>query len=294
MTSRVRCSCGRVYDPAKHTTCPECGVESAVESVVVAEKIKPPTPPDLNRDSDKSAGKEAAQTIEKREDALQLAGKSKTLPWPVFAGAAAVLLLGLLWLIARPKTHGEAVHTKPEVAQISPEPAQQPSPAPTRGQEGQPSQPSNTDVSPTPESSPAPSSTPPTAFQDPRLVGAWETKGPWPPGSGQIQTVHWTIETDGHFTFSGPWTDEGALTAADGKMQWYSNNAAQPVDLTYQFNGEMLATHGPLGDAWWWRGKHSSQQSRHSTQRDRPKRTTVPNDDVKREIFRRMFNQLPH
>jgi hypothetical protein len=292
MTSRVRCSCGRVYDPAKHTTCPDCGAESAVESVVVAEKIKPPVPPDLNRDLDKSADKDATQT--KKEGGLQLAGKSKTLPWPVYAGAAVVLLLTGFWLIARSKSRDHAVQQKPDVVQVSPEPSQQPSPAPTTGPDGKPWQASNTDVSPTPAPSAVPSVEPPAAFEDPRLVGAWETKGPWPPGSGQIQTVHWTIETDGHFTFSGPWTDEGALTAADGRMQWFSNNAAQPVDLTYQFNGEMLATHGPLGDAWWWRAKHSSQPSSHSAQHGRSKRTTVPNDAVKREIFRKMFNQFPH
>jgi hypothetical protein len=107
-----------------------------------------------------------------------------------------------------------------------------------------------------------------------------------------MQTAHWTIETDGHFTFSGPWSDAGGLTASDGKMQWFSNNAAQPVDLTYQFNGEMLTTHGPLGDAIWWRAKRSNQQSRRSTQKQKSKRTTVPEDAVKREILKRMFNHF--
>jgi hypothetical protein len=293
MTSRVRCSCGRVYDPAKHTTCPECGAESAVESVVVAEKIKPPVPLDLNRESDKSGNKDAKEAIEKREGGLQPANILTTLPWPVYAGAAAVLFLGLLWLTARPRPHDNAPQTKPDVAQISPEPSQQPSPAPTRGPDSQPWQASNNGVSPTPAPSLVPSPAPPAAFQDPRLVGAWETKGPWPPGSGQIQTVHWTIDTDGHFTFSGPWTDAGGLTAADGKMQWFSNNGAQPVDLTYQFNGELLTTHGPLGDALWWRPKPASQQSRRSTERNRPRTYTTPDDAVKREILKKVFRRFP-
>jgi hypothetical protein len=293
MTSRVRCSCGRVYDPAKHTTCPECGAESAVESVVVAEKIKPPVPSDLNRESEKSGNKDATQTIEEREGRVQLADMLRTLPWPVYAGIAMVLFLSLLWLIARPKPHGGATQPKPDVAQVSPEPSQQPSPAPTREQDGQPWQASNVDVSPTPASSPIASPEAPAGFQDPRLVGSWETKGPWPPGSGQIQTVHWTIETDGHFTFSGPWTDAGGITAADGKMKWFSNNAAQPVDLTYQFNGEMLATHGPLGDALWWRARRSSQQSRRSTERNKPRTYATPDDAAKREILRKVFRHFP-
>jgi hypothetical protein len=32
--------------------------------------------------------------------------------------------------------------------------------------------------------------------------------------------------------------------------------------LTYQFNGEMLTTHGPLGDALWWRAQRSSPRRR--------------------------------
>ncbi|HEY7001636.1 MAG TPA: hypothetical protein VH330_07830 [Candidatus Udaeobacter sp.] len=282
MTSRVRCSCGRVYDPAKHTTCPECGAESAVESVVVAEKVKPPLPPDLDREraGDGTTGP------------AQLVKPFKAVPWKIYAGAALVFVLALFWLVARAKTHDHSAQPKPDVAQVSPEPSQQPSPAPTKPENGQPWQ-ANADVSPTPVPSAAASIAPPVAFQDPRLVGSWETKGPWPPNSGRIQTVHWTIETDGHFTFSGPWSDAGALTAADGKMQWFSNNAAQPVDLTYQFNGEMLATHGPLGDAWWWRAKRSTQQSRRSTQRERPKTYISPDDAAKREIFKRVFRHFP-
>ncbi|HEY2567828.1 MAG TPA: hypothetical protein VGI25_00765 [Candidatus Udaeobacter sp.] len=282
MTSRVRCSCGRVYDPAKHTTCPECGAESAVESVVVAEKIKPPLPSDLDRDRGGDG----------TTDAVRLVKPFKPVPWKIYAGVAAVLVLGSVWLVARGKPHDHPAQPKPDVAQVSSEPSQQPSPAPTKPEDGKPWQ-ANVDVSPTPEASAAPSLTPPVGFQDPRLVGAWETKGPWPPGSGQIQTVHWTIEADGHFTFSGPWTDAGTITAIDGRMQWFSNNAAQPADLTYQFNGDLLATHGPLGDAWWWRAKRSTQQSRRSTQREKSRTYVAPDDAAKREILRRMFRHFP-
>jgi nitrous oxidase accessory protein NosD len=92
MTSRVRCSCGRVYDPQKHTTCPDCGAESAVESVVVAEKIKPPVPPsiepELKRDDERKAGS-FAQLL-------------RALPWPVYA-AVALLALIILFFALRPR-----------------------------------------------------------------------------------------------------------------------------------------------------------------------------------------------
>lgn len=285
MTSRVRCSCGRVYDPAKHTTCPDCGAESAVESVVVAEKIREPSPPDLNREHTQHSSGAAGGTTQTFQGRTQPA-KSNA----IFIGTGVVLVLGLLWLAVRAKPRDQAAHRKGDVVQVTPVPSQQPSPSSPGPEDGKSWQVSNI-VSPTPAPSAVPSPVPPVAFQDPRLVGAWETKGPWPPNSGRMQTAHWTIETDGHFTFSGPWSDTGGLTASDGRMQWFSNNSAQPVGLTYQFNGEMLTTHGPLGDAIWWRAKRSNQQSRRSTQK-RSNRTTVPEDAVKREILKRMFNHF--
>jgi hypothetical protein len=107
-----------------------------------------------------------------------------------------------------------------------------------------------------------------------------------------MQTAHWTVQNDGHFTFSGPWSDAGAITATDGNMKWFSNNTALPVDITYEFNGDKLVTHGPLGDAQWSRTKHSSQQSSRSTQRDRSRGHTDPGDSIKREMFRRMFDRI--
>jgi Right handed beta helix region len=92
MTSRVRCSCGRVYDPQKHTTCPDCGAESAVESVVVAEKIKPPVPPKIEP--------EPKRDEEKKEGSF--AQLLTTVPWPAYAGAAAFVLL-VLFFALRPR-----------------------------------------------------------------------------------------------------------------------------------------------------------------------------------------------
>jgi hypothetical protein len=291
MTSRVRCSCGRVYDPVKHMTCPDCGAESAVESVVVAEKIKPPVPSDLNSEWAQNSGSEPTQTTARREGRAQPTNLLKTLPWPVYAGAGA-FVLAVLFFSLRPR-HSDGLVKKEDVPVPVPTPVHEqasPTPSITIPPSAAPTVPP-----PTPASSAAPSFAP-DAFQlDPRLTGAWETKGPWPPNSGRVQTVHWTIETDGRFTFSGPWSDAGAITASNGKMKWFSNNnnTGQPVDLTYEFNGDSLLTHGPLGDALWWRAKRSSKQSGRSTQRDKPRRYATPDDGVKREILRRVFRHFP-
>lgn len=86
MTSRVRCSCGRIYDPVKHNTCPDCGAESAVESVVVAEKVKPPAPPEI--------------PVEKRTTVgpgpIDFSQLIRSVPWPVYAAAAALVLVVLV------------------------------------------------------------------------------------------------------------------------------------------------------------------------------------------------------
>ena len=124
MTSRIRCSCGRVYDPQKHTHCPECGAESAVESVVVAEKVKPPAPVE-------SVGETAAKERETPPPA-GIVEVLKALPWPIWAGAAVLLLFILIFAFGQrgPKTEvasGERGSTAREEA--SPQPAATESPS---------------------------------------------------------------------------------------------------------------------------------------------------------------------
>lgn len=178
------------------------------------------------------------------------------------AGAAVVLLLGTLWLISRPKPHGDASH----VVAVQPT-----------------AQGEIVDVSPAA----------PFDFQlDPRLVGTWETKGRWQPNSARTQTARWTVQDDANFTFSGPWSDAGAIAAADGKMMWFSNNSTEPVDIAYEFDGDTLVTHGLLGDAQWTRTRRSSQHSNRSTQQHRQRGHTDSGDSIKREIFRRLFDRI--
>jgi hypothetical protein len=120
MTSRVRCSCGRVYDPAKHTTCPDCGAESAVESVVVAEKIKPPTPPEIESEPARGGIVAAGRETETKRGGSQFAQLLKTLPWPVYAGAALLILFGLGFAL-RPRHAAQVAEaTKGEVSAPTP------------------------------------------------------------------------------------------------------------------------------------------------------------------------------
>jgi nitrous oxidase accessory protein NosD len=109
MISRVRCSCGRVYDPQKHTTCPDCGAESAVESVVVAEKIKPPVPPTIEPETKgehERRGGSFAQLL-------------KTLPWPVWVGVASLILVALAFALRSrpPVSVGAEPSPRPSVAE---------------------------------------------------------------------------------------------------------------------------------------------------------------------------------
>ena len=107
MTSRVRCSCGRVYDPQKHNQCPDCGAESAVESVVVAEKMKPAAPPEP-----------ASEPPVERD---RVPPVRRTLPWPVFVGAA-VLLIGIVFFALHHPVPPPPNPPNPNPVQVSPVP----------------------------------------------------------------------------------------------------------------------------------------------------------------------------
>lgn len=289
MTSRVRCSCGRVYDPVKHSVCPDCGAESAVESVVVAEKIKPPVPPKIEQ---------AAKGPDRAVAGTSIPALLNTRL--IYIAGAVVVGLSVLWLSTHRKPRGDTSAGNTNVAAVSPAPSAQPSEsvhqqsAPAPSAQIQPTaQPAVADVSPTQAPKPDLAPAPPGVQLDSRLTGTWETKGRWPPNSSHMRTFRWSVETNGRFTFSGPWSDQGTITAWNGKMKWFSDHA-EPADLTYEFMGDMLVTHGPLGDAYWTRSKSSTQRSSRSTQRDKSRTNRAQDGDViRREILRRMFRHFP-
>ena len=106
MTSRVRCSCGRIYDPVKHPACPDCGAESAVESVVVAEKVKAPTPPETE-----SAPSPPNAFINSASKSL------RSLRMPVMIGGAILFLLVLFLVFRHSGSTGSAQNAvRPSVA----------------------------------------------------------------------------------------------------------------------------------------------------------------------------------
>jgi len=117
MTSRVRCSCGRIYDPVKHNTCPDCGAESAVESVVVAEKVKPPAPPEVPA--------EKRITVQPRP--IEFGRLLKSLPWPVYAAGAAFVLI-VLMIVLRHRGPSASQGTADTGRQVAP-PEQKSSPS---------------------------------------------------------------------------------------------------------------------------------------------------------------------
>jgi hypothetical protein len=115
-----------------------------------------------------------------------------------------------------------------------------------------------------------------------------------PSNPSRFQSVRWEQSPDGHYVFSGAINDAGVISAADGKMQLFSNNAAQPGDLTYQFSGEVLITNGPLGFADWRRSKSKpSQASRGSNPSNTRWQREVRPEDIHRAIINRLFRRYP-
>ena len=116
MTSRVRCGCGRIYDPIKHPTCPDCGAESAVESVVVAEKIKPPSPPELEQE---------LKDADQRPQGGSIPDLLKTVPLPIYAVATVFLIIILILALRSHRGSQTADASKSE--RSVPSPASSPS-----------------------------------------------------------------------------------------------------------------------------------------------------------------------
>jgi parallel beta helix pectate lyase-like protein len=111
MTSRIRCSCGRVYDPQKHTHCPECGAESAVESVVVSEKVKPPAAVDETTVT-KTTGRESKAGD--GQPGPSFAQLLKMVPWPVLAGGVVLVVFVLALLLRHHGGDGKQVARETE------------------------------------------------------------------------------------------------------------------------------------------------------------------------------------
>lgn len=113
--------------------------------------------------------------------------------------------------------------------------------------------------------------------------------------SARAQTVRWEQSPDGHYAFSGPFSDVGVITAAgDGKFQQFSNAARQPADVSYEFRGDKLVTNGSLGSAEWRRAGSSKRSSGSRDQTGQPNREyKVRTRDIPHEIIKRAFRHFP-
>jgi hypothetical protein len=136
------------------------------------------------------------------------------------------------------------------------------------------------------------------------LSGDWsnhDTKGTLkleriPPRSGRTQRIRWEQSADGHYVFSGPFSDAGAISAAgEGKFQQFSNAAKEPVGVSYEFHGAKLATTGPLGTVEWRRiSSHTSTRSTTaSDESDSHHGYRFRKKDVRRHIINRVLRHFP-
>jgi hypothetical protein len=90
--------------------------------------------------------------------------------------------------------------------------------------------------------------------------------------------------------------DSGTLTAADGRIQQFSNTTQQSLDSSYEFQGDTLVTHNQLGTAEWHRVSGSSTASnspsstKHKSSGDSStRRSNSGNGEVGRQILNRFM-----
>jgi serine/threonine protein kinase len=113
--------------------------------------------------------------------------------------------------------------------------------------------------------------------------------------SARAQNVRWEQSADGHYAFSGPFSDAGVITAAgDGRFQQFSNAAKQPADVSYEFRGDKLVTNGPFGSAEWRRVGSAKRSSASRDQTVQPQREyKVRTRDIPHDIIKRAFRHFP-
>ena len=223
----------------------------------------------------------------KREPALD---KLLTSPRLLDVGVpvAVVLVLGLAWIITRWGSHSSSSASNRKSGDEE-RPSQSSSASPS--QSAPPVLPSSSPgnesstaaVTPAPSAQPGSSPAAPAGLQlDPRLIGTWESAR-----NGRGQRTRWEQSQDGHYTFTGAVTDAGVISAADGQMKEFSNGAAQPVDVTYQFRGETLITNTPAGTLEWRRVSSSA-----STSKRQPARPNQPSrPDIGRDLLHRVLRK---
>lgn len=135
--SRVRCVCGRVYEPAKHAACPECGAPVDSPGTITTDARPKATPPPPPRQPSRGLPPIA-------------------IGWQQIAATVAgllVLIVVATWLWRPARTTNEIAKNDatpaPTAQPVSPPPSPEPTAAPTATPDDQPSpQPSANPVAP--------------------------------------------------------------------------------------------------------------------------------------------------
>ncbi|HWY50314.1 MAG TPA: serine/threonine-protein kinase [Chthoniobacterales bacterium] len=191
-------------------------------------------------------------------------GASRLIPHRQIKAPSSSLHLGLVSLLP-----DSAPNEHPSTPAVTPAPGVQPNAAPD-GESALPS------AAPGQQGA---------ATLDPRLVGTWESGG-----HGRGQRQRWEQFADGHYTFSGPVSDTGVMSAADGRMKQYSNASQHPIDITYQFNGpKLVATTGDSSIEWTRVAESSRHQSGAPARREKTARPDVGRDLLNRALHRHGF-----
>ncbi|HEY0370290.1 MAG TPA: hypothetical protein VGC85_11885, partial [Chthoniobacterales bacterium] len=101
-TKRIRCECGRVYEPAKYTSCPSCGVTAVVE--------QQPAPI-----SDKDEGQTGARLTSRHtadDELVRSAPFALTRRTLVIGGGVVVALAVLIVFLTRPRQQAQVTTTQ--------------------------------------------------------------------------------------------------------------------------------------------------------------------------------------
>jgi serine/threonine protein kinase len=209
----------------------------------------------------------------------------------IAGGSALILLIGVIWIFARPKPTTSTASSESHHHSITLEPSSsgETTPSPQSS-----TTPSSAEVTPAPNIAPnvSPGQQPALQF-DPRLVGTWEAKTRWRVDPSRVRTGKLELLADGHYTFSGPGNDNGVISTADGHMKQFSNVSNQSFDVAYEFRGDALVTHSDDGTIQWHRLSPGPNETAHTSRPSGRKEPKQRGTDPTHEILKRVLRRWP-
>lgn len=198
---RIRCICGKIYDPSEHTHCPACGVEVRIESIsVIAPDAAAGSQPAT---AAASASDDAARNEMSEPPQSVPSSPPKDLRWLWLASGAmvsAVAVFGVMHFLKPP-----AAVT---VASVTTEGGEKSAPA--KGEPEKKDNPShNENVNPPPKDKDEPASKDKTKDEPP------QKKDPKPPGNESLGK-QWIVEHKGTDEEAGAALTDAIAKAGDG------------------------------------------------------------------------------